>query len=221
MIRTSTPQLEVPDNASRTVAVLADLIDREVNQNRWVANDPSFQPGYLLDNMPAYQIGMMSAVGRFTTELRDRIARVRGSSAADPDLERAAGQDQLSRRRVGAPEPVWPFVQAAVGEPVPRRAWTTCAGTTSGWPRGRPCSSAGPTTCWPRWTGSPTTSARPRPRLTLEVDQGATNFLDFNADNLFYSVKGKLYAYYLILRELGHDYATSSRSGTCRRAGTS
>ncbi len=43
--------------------------------------------------------------------------------------------------------------------------------------------------------------------ITLEVDQGATNFLDFNADNLFYSVKGKLYAYYLILRELGHDYS--------------
>jgi hypothetical protein len=84
-------QITVPDNASRTVAVLADLIDREVNQKRWVANDPPFLPAYLLDNMPAYQMAMMSAVGRFTTELRDRIARVRGSSAADPDLERAAG----------------------------------------------------------------------------------------------------------------------------------
>jgi len=42
--------------------------------------------------------------------------------------------------------------------------------------------------------------------LTHEVDQGATSFLDFNADNLFYTVKGKLYAYYVILRELGHDY---------------
>ena len=38
----------VPENASRAVAVAADLIDREVNQNRWVANDPFFQPGYLL-----------------------------------------------------------------------------------------------------------------------------------------------------------------------------
>ena len=38
--------------------------------------------------------------------------------------------------------------------------------------------------------------------LTHEVDEGTSNFLDFNADNLFYSIKGKLYAYYLILREL-------------------
>ncbi len=111
-------QLEVPANASHTVAVLADLIDREVNQNRWVANDPPFQPAYLLDNMPAYQIGMMTAVGRFTTELRDRIARVRGSSAADPDLERAAGKinfpgDQWALRGQLAVR------SGRIGEPVP------------------------------------------------------------------------------------------------------
>src|SRR5215212_2156869 len=51
----------VPENASRAVAVAADLIDREVNQNWWTANDPPFLPGYLLDNMPAYQTGVMSA----------------------------------------------------------------------------------------------------------------------------------------------------------------
>src|SRR5690242_11560370 len=49
----------VPESGSRAVAVAADLIDREVNQHRWVANDPFFQPGYLLDNMPAYQTGMV------------------------------------------------------------------------------------------------------------------------------------------------------------------
>ena len=43
--------------------------------------------------------------------------------------------------------------------------------------------------------------------LTHEVDEGTSNFLDFNADNLFYSIKGKLYAYYLILRELEKDFA--------------
>ena len=85
-------EMVVPDSASRAVAVAADLIDREVNQNRWVANDPFFQPGYLLDNMPAYQTGIVGAVGRFTTELRDRVARVRGSSGVDPDLESAAGR---------------------------------------------------------------------------------------------------------------------------------
>ena len=50
--------------------------------------------------MPAYQTGIMSAVGRFTTELRDRVARVRGSSAVDPDLESAAGRINYRRRQV-------------------------------------------------------------------------------------------------------------------------
>ena len=95
-------EVVVPNGASRAVAVAADLVDREVNVNRWVANDPFFQPGYLLDNMPAYQTGIVSAVGRFATELRDRVARVRGSSAVDPDLESAAG-------RLNYPGDVWIF----------------------------------------------------------------------------------------------------------------
>ena len=52
--------------------------------------------------MPAYQTGIVGAVGRFTTELRDRVARVRGSSAVDPDLESAAG-------RINYPGDVWIF----------------------------------------------------------------------------------------------------------------
>ena len=58
--------------------------------------------------------------------------------------------------------------------------------------------------------------------LTHEVDEGTSNFLDFNADNLFYSVKGKLYAYYLILRELEKDYrADHQRRRISRPAGPS
>ena len=111
----------VPESASRAVAVAADLIDREVNQNRWVANDPFFQPGYLLDNMPAYQTGIVSAVGRFTTELRDRVARVRGSSAVDPRSRERRRSDQLSRRRVDL-RVVGHAGAAELGEPVSPRA---------------------------------------------------------------------------------------------------
>ena len=198
-------QPTVPDNASRTVAVLADLIDREVNQNRWVANDPPFQPAYLLDNMPAYQIGMLTAVGRFTTELRDRIARVRGSSAADPDLERAAGKVNFPGDQ-WAFQTSWPFVQAA-SEGQYRQGMDDLR-------RYNERSTQGQAVFERRADNLQATLDRisddigsASAALTLEVDQGATSFLDFNADNLFYTVKGKLYAYYLILRELGHDYA--------------
>ncbi len=197
-------EVVVPENASRAVAVAADLIDREVNLHRWVANDPFFQPGYLLDNMPAYQAGIENAVGRFTTELRDRVSRVRGSSAVDPDLESAAG-------RLNYPGDVWIFEwsgtpvqpssesqyrrgvedlrryneRLAQGQAVYERRADNLLGTLD------------------RISGDLGAASA---ALTVEVDEGTTNFLDFNADQMFYSIKGKLYAYYLILRELEQDF---------------
>ena len=80
-----------PEGGSRSVAVAADLIDREINTHRWVANDPWFMPGSLLDNMPNYQMGIVSALSRFAVELGDQLARTRGSSQIDPDLNQASG----------------------------------------------------------------------------------------------------------------------------------
>ena len=86
-----TTDLVVPPNASRAVAVSAALIAREVEDGPWVANDPFFMPGALLDNMPAFQQGIVQALARFTFELTDQIGRVRGSSRTDADLQEAAG----------------------------------------------------------------------------------------------------------------------------------
>ncbi len=202
-------QITVPDNASRTVAVLADLIDREVNQNRWVANDPPFLPAYLLDNMPAYQMAMMSAVGRFTTELRDRIARVRGSSAADPDLERAAGNLNFAGDK-WALQAQWPFVQAT-SESQYREGMNELRRYNERLAQGQAVFERRADNLMATIDRISDDIGSASAALTLEVDQGATSFLDFNADNLFYTVKGKLYAYYLILRELGHDYANVIR----------
>ena len=196
----------VPDNASRAVAVAADLIDREVNQNRWVANDPAFQPGYLLDNMPAYQQGMMSAIGRFTTELRDRAARIRGSSAVDPDLESAAG-------RINYPGDVWIFEWS--GTPVQPSSESQYRRGLADLRRYNERLAQGQAVFERRADNFSAMLDRisddlgaSSAALTQEVDEGTTHFLDFNADNLFYTVKGKLYAYYLILRELEQDYAS-------------
>ncbi len=195
----------VPDSASRAVAVVADLVDREVNQHRWVANDPFFQPGYVLDNMPAYQTGMIGAVGRFTTELRDRVARVRGSSAVDPDLESAAG-------RLNYPGDVWIFEWS--GTPVQPSSESQYRRGMEDLRRYNERLAQGKAVYERRADNLLVTLDRisgdlgaASAALTQEVDEGTSHFLDFNADNLFYSIKGKLYAYYLILRELEKDFA--------------
>ena len=198
-------EMVVPDSASRAVAVAADLIDREVNQNRWVANDPFFQPGYLLDNMPAYQTGIVGAVGRFTTELRDRVARVRGSSGVDPDLESAAG-------RINYPGDEWIFEWS--GTPVQPSSESQYRRGLEDLRRYNERLAQGQAIYERRADNLLATLDRisndlggDSAALTREVDEGTSNFLDFNADNLFYSIKGKVYAYYLILRELEKDFA--------------
>ena len=197
-------EVVVANGASRAVAVAADLVDREVNQNRWVANDPFFQPGYLLDNMPAYQTGIVSAVGRFATELRDRVARVRGSSAVDPDLESAAG-------RLNYPGDVWIFEWS--GTPLQPSSESQYRRGVEDLRRYNERLAQGQAVYERRADNLLATLDRisgdlgaASAALTHEVDEGSTNFLDFNADGMFYSIKGKLYAYYLILRELEQDF---------------
>jgi hypothetical protein len=198
-------QITVPDQASRAVAVAAELIDREVDQHRWVANDPAFLPGYLLDNMPAYQNGIMAALGRFTTELRDRLARVRGSSAVDPDVESAAG-------RINYPGDVWIFewsdtpVQPS-SESQFRRGLADLRRYNERVAQGQAVFERRADNLLATLDRISDDLGAASAALTREVDQDATSFLDFNADNLFYNVKGKLYAYYLILRAFEADFA--------------
>lgn len=202
-------ELAVPDQASRAVAVLAALIEREVDQHEWVANDPPFMPGYVLDNMPAFQMGMMTAIGRFTTELRDRLARIRGSSAVDTDLESAAG-------RINYPGDVWIFEWS--GMPVQPSSESQYRRGLLDLQRYNERLAQGSAVLERRADNFMATLDRMSDdlgsvsaALTREVDEGATLGLDFNADNLFYNTKGKLYAYYLILRELGNDFANVIR----------
>jgi hypothetical protein len=197
--------LVVPQGASRSVAVAADLIDREVNRTRWVANDPFFLPGYLLDNTPNFEIGLMSAVGRFTIELRDRIARVRGSSAVDPDIESASG-------RINYPGDVWIFEWS--GNPVQPSSESQYRRGLSDLQRYNERLAQGTAVFERRNDNLLYTLDRisddlggASAALSERADQNATSFLDFGADDLFYNTKGRLYAYYLILRELEQDFA--------------
>ena len=81
-----------PEGGSQAVAVAADLIDREINTHRWVANDPFFMPGALLDNMPNFQQGIIAALSRF------------GDRARRPD--RAHPRLEPDRPRPRSPPPV-------------------------------------------------------------------------------------------------------------------
>lgn len=198
-------QVIVPQGASVTVAVVADLVSREVDQHGWVANDPPFQPGYLLDNMPNYQTGIMTAVGRFATELRDRLARVRGSSASDADLERAAGKLNFPGDQ-WALQASWPFVQAA-SEGQYRQGVEDLRHYNERLAQGQAVFERRADNLQAVLDRIADDLGASSAALTHQVDRNATIFLDLQADNLFYRVKGRLYAYYLILRSFEQDFA--------------
>jgi hypothetical protein len=195
-----------PEGGSRAVAAMADLVSREVDQNEWTPNEPFFKPGVLLDNMPNYQTGIVAAVQRFGVSVRDRLARVRGSSQADADLTRAMGL-------LAYPGNVWVWN--------PATSWAPTATTESQY---RQAVAALRAYNGRLASGEATLELRADNLMesldAIASDLGSTSgaiyqaidlnqnrWLDFTADDLFYTAKGQLYAYYILLRELGMDYA--------------
>jgi hypothetical protein len=194
-----------PEGGSATVAVAADLIDREINTHRWVANDPFFMPGSLLDNTPNYQQGIIAALSRFTVELADQIARTRGSSQIDRDLDTASGLLKY-------PGTIWifdlavSFAPTASSESQYRRAMRALRDYNQRL-------SEGQATFEVRADNLQATLER------IAADVGSSSAaidrhlaersgfgLDFSADDVFYMNKGRLYAYHLLLRTLTTDF---------------
>jgi len=197
---------DVVEGGSHAVAIATALIDREVNQYRWVANDPWFLPAAALDNMPNYQQGIVGALARFAFEMTDRIGRTRGSSQTDPGLQEASGQLQYagnvwifdfstslapttpseSRYRKARRSLIAYNRRVAAGSGVFERRADNLQATLDRFALDLGASSA---------------------TLDRHILEGFGGPFDTVADDLFFGVKGQTYAYYLLLRELGKDYA--------------
>jgi hypothetical protein len=198
---------EMPPAASRAIAMAAALVDREVNVNRWVANDPWFLPGHWLDNMPNYQQGMMAAIARFTVEMRDQVGRERGTSQDDLDLREAAGRLQFPGDKwiIDLATSPWP---QATSEEHYRTARRHLLAYNTRLADGRAVFER---------RGDNLLALMDRLALDLgsssavldqRINAESGNPFDTRADDIFYSIKGQAYAYFLILRELQKDYGT-------------
>jgi hypothetical protein len=197
--------IEVPPGASHAVAVAVNLIDREVNVHRWVANDPFFQPGWMLDNMPNYQQGIIYALSRFGVELTDQLARVRGSSEIDPDADRAAGLLKY-------PGDIWILEWSAV--PVQRSSERQYREARDALSHYNARLARGEAVFDRRADNLRTTLERiasdlgsSSAAIAEQIARGSGWLPDVRADDLFYAVKGRAYAYFLLLRGLGADFA--------------
>lgn len=190
---------------SHAIEMVAALIEREVVLHAWQPNDPWFMPNGMLDNAPNFQSGIQGAIARFSFELVDQVGRTRGSSRADPDLERAAGLLQF-------PGDVWffdfrkSFLPTITSESQYRAARAALLAYN-----GRLAQNGA---VFDRRTDSlAATINRVAADLGSQsalVDEHLRNssgwVFNLEADDLFYATKGRLYAYSLLLRELGRDF---------------
>ncbi len=197
---------EVPTGASHAVAVTAALIHREIDVHRWTANDPWFLPPAALDNMPNFQQGIVAALSRLSIELLDQIGRTRGSSEADDDLIKAVGLLKY-------PGTVWiinPEVSWWVPTASSERQYRSARSRLMSYNQRLSEENAifdrradNLLATLERITadlGSASASADRR------IREHSGGLFDFQADDLFYNVKGRVYAYYLVLEALQTDF---------------
>jgi hypothetical protein len=196
---------EVPNGASQAVAVEAALIDREVNRNGWISNDPIFLPGSLLDNMPNYQQGMLQAMRRFTLELQDQIGRSRASSSIDPDLQKAVGLLNYAPN-VWLWNPSVSLAPAQSSEAQYRAAMRALLSYNDRLTKGQATFEPRADSLQATLDGIGKDLGDASSEIERQIDDNSGNWLDFNADDVFYRAKGLSYAYAIMLRDLGGDF---------------
>jgi len=192
---------------SLAAAMAIALIDREVNAHGWVANDPFFMPSALLDNMPAFQTGIVRALARFGFELTDQIGRTRGSSQADADLQDAAGLLQYSGTR-WVWDPTVSLMPTASSEAQYLKAAKALAAYNARLAKGEAVFERRSDNLLATLDRIALDIGSSSAVLEERVDKGSGQLIDILADDHFYGVKGQMYGYYMILKALKADFAS-------------
>ena len=199
---------------SRIVAVTADLIDFNVNQNDWIPSMLLSKMGLFgmdwkntpwLDNKAAFQLGVNQAVRRVSIELVDRLGRVRGTSGIDSNLQNA-------RERLAYDEDSWYFSLDPFG---PR---TTTQGNYRTARRNLTDFNEELANCRSNFDARTDNLLQFIDRITSDI--GATSdilrtrmeasnagWFDPRADDRFWFSYGQLYAYYGILTATRVDFS--------------
>ncbi|GIU66804.1 DUF2333 family protein [Candidatus Phycosocius spiralis] len=195
---------EPAPQGSKTIALMAGLIDREINHTAWAPNIQPFQPAALLrfgGNMANFQSGMIKALSNVTFEIESYIGRSRGTSAADLDLGRA--RQGLSRQPDTWLLDPWPTSSA---DQEYRKARTALLAYNARIASGNAVFDVRADNLQALLTRSALDLGSSSDLLEKQIDAGRKVWIDRRADKLFYFVKGQSYAYYMILSALRDDF---------------
>ena len=87
------PKVTVRENApvgSLTVETIARSMDTQLSGfGGWLPNDLWFSPGWFLDNLPSFQLGVLQTARHASRVLRDNLSRLRTSDAVHREADAA------------------------------------------------------------------------------------------------------------------------------------
>ena len=199
------PEATPQAGQSAAVAMSAALIEREVDDHGWRANDPWFKPSIVLDNMPNYQQGVIAALARFSFELTDQLGRTRGSSQADPDLQEAAGLLQYAGDK-WIWDPSVSLMPTATSEQQYRKAAKSLRSYNNRLASGTAVFERRPDNFLATLDRIALDIGSSSAVIDAHVSEQSGFLFHRNADDVFYNVKGQIYGYYMILKALGDDF---------------
>lgn len=195
---------DVTPNGSKAMDMAVALIDREVNVHEWTPNEPWFMPGAWLTRTPKFQEGIVMGLRRFMMAMVDQLARQRGSSQIDPDLQAAqASLNFYMDRWVPTPaDMISPSTEKEY-----RRAIKSMKAFNQRLAQGNAFFDKRPDNLQAAVESLIADLGSQSAILSDHIRNKAGGILEFQSNAIYFSTKGRLYAYYLLMRELGVDFA--------------
>jgi hypothetical protein len=190
---------------SRVVATAADLVRREVDVHTWTPMQPFFMPAGILDNMPNFQRGIMAALGRFSTELMDQLGRTRGSSQTDRDLEQARGFLN-EQPNIWIWQPSVSLMPSATSAQKYRAGREKLLAYNKRLGSGQAVFERRADNLQALLDRIANDHGSDSAVIDQHIIEKAGDLFDLRCDDIFYFNKGRLYANYLLMRELGVDF---------------
>lgn len=190
------------NNSSATVDTMIFLIHREVYVNSWTPALPFIFPSSLLDNMPSFQLGLMSSVNTIANILSKQQTQI---ASQDNPLITAA---ELLRY----PGNIWMFSPTNKLIPAPssnsqyRRARRHLKDYKQILSSGGAIFNTSASGLLLTLTSIHNDLTKTLSLLENHIREHSSDIFDPRSDDIFFHTKGKLYGYYLLLGALMTDY---------------
>lgn len=186
---------ETQGKQSQSLNTLAELIDREIDKHAFTPNLPFFFPAAVLDNMPAFQTGIIDGAQKTAAV----FARVNPQAES---LKEAA-------ERLAYPVSVWhvnAWKPAVSSVKKYRTAGHLILEYETDVQNGRQTFNASADALKTIAGALADNLKECAGEISRQVAGGGKKVLDTQADDIFYNIKGQSYVYFLMVRDMGADF---------------